>query len=739
MFKKINNIPIRFKLIIGFVLIITINSISGIMSVNIMKQLGDLVNLTYDKALMSGTFAQAAKFDYSQYDSSIKGGLLSHQQDELSKFQARSTRIYSTLLEDLKVVEERALSPKSAGLIHEIIENLKLVEVEKNNAFALKAQQLASNKLDLSIEMRKNWEAGKLKNSLYKNLTALSDDAAEVGYHFRLSSEETNKKNLNRIIYILALCIAIGLILSIVISYLVITPLFKLQNVCKKVGEGDYETRSDIDSRDEFGTLAKSFNFMLNTIEEKDKNISSLLASLPFGLFYFDEKGIISKERSQATDIIFKDFSKYVTLIDFYNDHNCTKRKIQNVIDATFKELIPFESAVFLFPDLIETKTQDEKKFIQLSFKPKYGINEKLERVILIAEDVTEKNKALAESSALTERVERVSKVSYDIPGFKEFLPAIRSLFILNISILSGPSSDLGSDFKRNLHSIKGLLGIFSFNSCSTLIHELEDFIDNDLDHNISEILIKLQSAHALFEEQADDLTKLLALNTESGLKYYNSKKIDHIKQIVKKNNNIEMLNAITDLDKFPISKVLAKYSNHAATIAKKLEDKKVHLIFDPSDEISFEEAHRIESAIIHILNNSIDHGIENQTERAGKNKNETGEIRISCKRYPDQSLEFKIADDGQGINAEYLLEKAIKLGLVNKSQADSISEKDKLDLIFISGLSSKDEASETSGRGVGMDAVKHYIESIGGTINLFTKLGLGTTFSLKIPATDMT
>jgi signal transduction histidine kinase/HAMP domain-containing protein len=735
MIKKIANIPLRFKLIISFILIISINGIFGFMNINIMKQLGEMVNLTYDKALMSGTFAQSSKFDFSQYDSDVKNALLAMDMEDFKKNLSRSNRRYKTLLEDLSVVKERAMSKKSSSIVDEIIADLSTLEAFKKELSANKELTISNRKINLLMPLEHGWEENKLKSNIYKKLTALYDDAAEVGYNFRMSSEETNKKNLHRTIWILAFCGLTGLTLSIVISYLVISPLFKLQTVCKNVSEGNYTSRASIHSKDEFGTLAKAFNIMLNTIEEKDENISSLLSSLPFGLFYFDEKGNISKERSQSTDLIFTNFSKYSTLVDFFNDHDCKNKRIMDIVSATFKGLIPFDSAVFLFPDLINADVEGEERNIQLSFKPKYGANEKLEKVILIAEDITEKNRALATSRNLTERVERVSKVSNDIVGFKEFLPAVRHLFSSIINTLNNFSADREPDLKRDLHSLKGLLGIFAFSSSATSIHETESLLEIEPETRTNEAAKKISSSLETFEEQANDILKLLALNVDSGLKYFSVDKIARLKELARSEQYVDVTVALENLDKFPLEKVLAKYSAHAQEIAFKLEDKKVKLIFEPSDEVSYEEVQRLDTVLIHVLNNSIDHGIEKLEERLKNNKSETGEIKISCKRTKDLSLEFKISDDGKGINGEYLLEKAITSGLISQTKADQFSEEEKINLIFISGLSSKEETTETSGRGVGMDAVKHYIESIGGSIQLLTKKGIGTTFTLRIPA----
>lgn len=722
MIHTFKNIPLKYKLIVSFMLIITINGIAGFVGLQTIRELGELVNVTYDKALMSGTFAQAVKFDFSQHDLEIRSALLSSEEKEFHKHISKSKKAYNTLKDDLTVVEERSLSPKSANLIREIREHLQSLEKSSQEILDKKKDLLISKKdIALSFELEKSWDVNKKKSILYKKLTALYDESAEVGYHFRLRSEEQNETNLKRTLLIVVICLIVSFALSAIVSYMIIIPLFRLKNVCRRVGEGDYSVRSQIESSDEFGTLSQSLNSMLNTIQDKTESISSLLSSLPFGLFYFDENGLISKERSQSTDLIFPKFSQYVTLKDFFQENQCSYQKSDDILRAVFQDLLPFNSAVFLFPDLIKSD-----RIIQLSYKPKYGPDKKLEKVILLAEDITEKMKAQDESRILTERVERVSRISSDIAGFKEFLSAARELF----SSVTAPGIQIES-LQRDLHSLKGLLGIYSFKSCLSDIHALEESL---IDMSEDEFSIKIKVCYQQFEDQAQDIINLLALNQDSGLKYYDGNKIDLVKKIAQKTHNYDLLNILKSLDKFPVDKVLAKYSSYALSIAAKLEDKKVRIVFEESDEVSYEEVQRLDLVLVHVLNNSIDHGIESRLERADLHKNEVGEIRISCKRNPDESLMFKISDDGKGINGEYLLEKALRLGIIKESEITAISETDKVNLIFASGLSSKEDTSEVSGRGIGMDAVKNYLESIGGSIELITQLGVGTTFSFQVP-----
>lgn len=705
------------------------------MSIKIVRELGQMVNTTYDKALMSGTFAQSSKFDFSQYDSEVTAALLANTIDDFESHRIRSERAYQTLLEDLEVVKERALSTKSSSLIDEV--TLLLVDIDKIKSEAITQKSiLLKRKMTMlnDLQLEKKWAENKLKRSIYRKLTAIYDDAAEVGYNFRLKSEEKNKQNLKRIIWTLGVCVGMGLILSFGVSYLVISPLLKLQNVCKKVGLGDYNVRSDITSKDEMGTLASAFNSMLETIHEKDENISSLLSALPFGLFYFDSEGKISKERSTRTDLIFPNFSSFSSIYEFYDSFKFNTKQIRSILNAAFGELLDFESAVYLFPRTITVFDSAGNRTIDLSFKPKYGKKTKLERIIVIAEDVTEKNQAIARNQELTERVERISKISNDIPGFKDFLPAANLLFQKIITAISDNTSADHTSLRRDLHSLKGLLGIYSFSTCVMFIHDIEEALVESDYQTFLNCLNKFKITFEIFTTQSDDIVRLLSLSDEKEMKFYNASKIGNIQSIAIAREDTEILRALDLIDRFPIENVFAKYKAHASSIVEKMHDKKIEVVFDASDELSFEEMQLLDPVVTHILNNSIDHGIETQSLREINGKNPIGKITFFFRRNLDNTLHFKISDDGKGIDSDAITKKAISVGAITKELAMNLTEGERINLIFKAGLSSKEETTEISGRGIGLDAVKSHIDQLKGNIFVTTKINSGTTFDIIIP-----
>ncbi|MDC0254304.1 ATP-binding protein [Bacteriovoracales bacterium] len=140
-----------------------------------------------------------------------------------------------------------------------------------------------------------------------------------------------------------------------------------------------------------------------------------------------------------------------------------------------------------------------------------------------------------------------------------------------------------------------------------------------------------------------------------------------------------------------------------------------------------------LKDGIVHLVRNSVDHGIEVPEERKSLNKEDFGVIDIKCFLDNDNKLNVEIKDDGKGINQDLIVEKALSKNFVTQDEVDKMSEVEKLNIIFLPNFSTKENVTEISGRGVGMDVVKKNIEKIGATIDLETSVGDGTTFTIKL------
>jgi len=141
----------------------------------------------------------------------------------------------------------------------------------------------------------------------------------------------------------------------------------------------------------------------------------------------------------------------------------------------------------------------------------------------------------------------------------------------------------------------------------------------------------------------------------------------------------------------------------------------------------------RLGDPLVHLLRNSIDHGIEQPEEREANGKPPQGMIHLSAEHSGGEVL-IRITDDGHGMSSEVIRQKGIERGVISKDS--ELTEKDLFKLIFEPGFSTAKEVTSVSGRGVGMDVVKRAIDSLRGTIDIDSKLGKGTTITIRLPLT---
>ncbi|ABC64345.1 chemotaxis protein CheA [Erythrobacter litoralis] len=151
--------------------------------------------------------------------------------------------------------------------------------------------------------------------------------------------------------------------------------------------------------------------------------------------------------------------------------------------------------------------------------------------------------------------------------------------------------------------------------------------------------------------------------------------------------------------------------------------------------ELDREMIESIRDPLTHILRNAVDHGLESPAERAAAGKREIGVVSISARQAGNQ-IYLTVSDDGRGIDADRLVDKAVAADAIDAADIDAMSLADKHNLIFAPGLSTAAEVSAISGRGVGMDVVRANIEKIGGTIGVSSRPGEGTTIQMRFPLT---
>jgi two-component system chemotaxis sensor kinase CheA len=184
-----------------------------------------------------------------------------------------------------------------------------------------------------------------------------------------------------------------------------------------------------------------------------------------------------------------------------------------------------------------------------------------------------------------------------------------------------------------------------------------------------------------------------------------------------------------------PLELIADRFPRAVRDLARK-RGKDVHFeILGKEIELDRAILEELPDPLLHILRNSIDHGIEPPEERVRKGKAPTGTIRLEASK-ERESVFIRVSDDGRGIDPAHLRRVALERGVITKEQHDSLPDNEVVNLITVPGFSTAKEVTDVSGRGVGMDVVKHTIESLRGSLLIESILGEGSSFILKLPLT---
>jgi len=184
-----------------------------------------------------------------------------------------------------------------------------------------------------------------------------------------------------------------------------------------------------------------------------------------------------------------------------------------------------------------------------------------------------------------------------------------------------------------------------------------------------------------------------------------------------------------------PIDTVFRKFPRIVRDLANSLH-KEVDLVVSGQDtELDKTMVELIGDPLVHLVRNSLDHGLEKPDARTAAGKNPKGTLRLEAREEGDQIV-VSISDDGAGIDPERIARKAVEKGLVTSDRVRTLSKREVLDFIFLPGFSTKEVASDVSGRGVGMDVVNTNVKNMNGTVELDSTLGQGTTVTLRLPLT---
>ncbi|ENO87497.1 chemotaxis protein cheA [Thauera linaloolentis 47Lol = DSM 12138] len=196
-----------------------------------------------------------------------------------------------------------------------------------------------------------------------------------------------------------------------------------------------------------------------------------------------------------------------------------------------------------------------------------------------------------------------------------------------------------------------------------------------------------------------------------------------------------DLQNAVMKTRMQPIGRLFQKYPRIARDLARNLGKDVELVLVGEETEIDKTMIEDLSDPIIHLIRNAVDHGVEDRAGRIAAGKPEKSIVRLEARQEGDHIV-ILVADDGRGMDAERLRNKALAKGLITDEEASTMDERQSYNLIFLPGFSMAEQVSDVSGRGVGMDVVRTNIQKLNGAIEIRSQQGKGTTLIISLPLT---
>jgi two-component system chemotaxis sensor kinase CheA len=541
---------------------------------------------------------------------------------------------------------------------------------------------------------------------------------------FSLAPENAAISRLERTALLISTGVAVGLtlLLMAMARLLVVGPLAKLVGAAKRVEEGR-GVEIDVHTNDEVGQLAHAFRSMASAIQVREGRINArnrdmrlVLDNVGQGFITLNQAGAMSEERSRIVDEWFGPVERTMMFWDYLQRIDPTQAAYFEVgWSAVMDRFLPLDLCLDQLPKVVH---KDGRTY-ELTYRPILD-GETLDKTIIVITDVTVRLERERSEQRQRETMAIHRRLIIDRPAFDEFFAEASALVV---AITETPHVELAT-LKRQVHTLKGNCGLFGIESVAGLCHAIEDRIDDaamlgddDRARLRTAWTATQQTRAALVDAGAESR---VAVDRED----YDKLLID-----LRRHVDHEQLAAEVETWEFePAGKRLALIREQIELLARRLGKAPVDVSWpETSLRLPPRKWGRFWSAFAHVVRNTVDHGVETQERRATAGKTERAAIRLGITRVRDQVL-VSIQDDGPGVDWAAIAERARERGLPCGTRQEIEA------VLFADGISSRTSASGTSGRGVGLAAIRDTVRDLGGRLELTSHAGPGTLLRCWLP-----
>ncbi|MFD2446628.1 ATP-binding protein [Bacillus sp. CGMCC 1.16607] len=485
-------------------------------------------------------------------------------------------------------------------------------------------------------------------------------------------------------------------------------------------------------------------------LAQKEQSQRNLLNHVNQGYLTFGEDLLIDQEYSLECTHIFNRKIEYHSFPSLLANGDIELQSfLESLLTKIFSEKDLGKREIYL--PLLLSEVNILNKHLEIEYKmitdPQ---NQHLEKFMVMVTDVSEKKYLQSQMEVERNTLKMVVKVAIHRNDFLETLQDYKHFCDISIpTLLSEKRSlqDIALDIYRAVHTFKGSFSQFEMVHTVLNIHEgetrLSEFlkeIENHSLHDLIDLLNKLSISSFILE----DLQLLLETLGHTFFEQEDTISINESKLLQIENKMLAILSPyelnillpeIRQLRYKPFHSLFTTYPDYVKQLAERTEKSVYPLVIKGGDFLVDQDYFLpVSKALIHVFRNSLDHGIETAEERLEAGKSEFGTISCVIHQNMDKSIEITIEDDGRGIPTEVLKDQLQSKGILTEEEAASLSNHEIIQYIFLEHLSTNQDVTDLSGRGVGLSAVKREIEKLRGHYEVFSEPGLFTRFQFIIP-----
>lgn len=542
--------------------------------------------------------------------------------------------------------------------------------------------------------------------------------------------------------FVLALATVVALVLAMIAQRVLTRPVQILATAAHRVEvERNLDVRAERVSNDELGLLTDAFNGMLDMIKVRDQELAAHRAELEQivavrtrdldernremrlvldhvdqGMVILSREGTLSAERSAILDRWLGKPRPGDTLWSYMSR---TQPRLAEALELGWTQLIedvlPFELNLAQLPQVYETEAGQH---FEVTYQPIFGAGQTFEKMLVLISDVTARVERERSDATQAETIALFEQISADRAGFQDFLDETRTA--MN-TLLSPAPRDITLTL-RDLHTLKGNFGLFGLRSMASLVHAIEDECLPERTPPTELHRAQLRASWEALEKRA------LGFLGEGGRALtVEQSELDELSAAIRAHASYDELQRLTTrLSLLPVSPKLWRIGESARRLAVRMNKGDVQLVVDADGVKGSANLSWLWQVLPHVLANAVDHGLDTPDERTSAGKQGPAKLQLSA-RERRGALVIEVSDDGRGVAWAKLLARAQALGMPANNNADAVQA------LFTDGVSTRSEASETSGRGIGMAAVKAACDAHGARVLLTSEPGKGTTFRFEL------